>query len=108
MEHSNIHANTRKTEALQAMESLKFQSVNQWSIDAMNAVQEIKDSKVTIDDFMLMCLVKSLSGKSKYTQHEIVKDINTLDGVQKMRIFDCWIPDASDAERCASDAHLGY
>ena len=41
--------------------------------------QELKDSKVTIEDWALMCVIKSLEGKSKYVQHEIVKDINMSD-----------------------------
>ena len=86
--HEDISRNTRKTEAIENMESLKFVSVNQWSIDSVNCFQELRDSKVTIEDYALMCLVRSLSGKSKVVQHSIVKDINNNEYGGQLVIYD--------------------
>ena len=87
--HFEISRNTRKTDALEAMSNLKLtDSVQTWAIDSVKAFQELKESNVTIEDFGLMCLVKSLDGKSKYVQHEIVKDINLIEDKSQIQIFD--------------------
>ena len=87
--HNSISSNTRKTEALEAMESIKMNgSVQQWVIDTVGAYQELKDSKVTIDDVALYSIVKSLQGRSKYVQHEIVKEINEAGDGTPIQVYD--------------------
>ena len=56
--HNAIFSNTRKTEALEAMDSVKLgDNVQQWVVDVVQAYQELKESKVTIDDVALYSIV---------------------------------------------------
>ena len=87
--HDEISRNSRKSEALENMVTLKLNdSVQTWAMEAVMFFQELKDSKVTIEDWALMCVIKSLEGKSKYVQHEIVKDINMSDDGVDVPFFD--------------------
>ena len=43
--------------------------VQQWQIDTIAAISELLESKCTIMDYALMCVMKSLDGKSKTIQY---------------------------------------
>ncbi|RPG35949.1 MAG: hypothetical protein CBB72_005020, partial [Muricauda sp. TMED12] len=87
--HHNISRNSRKSEALDSLDKLKLSgSVQQWTIDVLKAYKEMKECKVTIEDLFLFSLIKSLNGKSKYVQHQIVKDIDNQTENSQIQIYD--------------------
>ena len=87
--HIDISSNSRKTEALESIDNLKLNgTVQQWALDSVSRFQELRDSKVTIEDYGLFCLVKSLDGKSKVVQHEMIRDINSADDKSHFPIYD--------------------
>ena len=87
--HIDISSNSRKTEALESIDNLKLNgTVQQWALDSVSKFQELRDSKVTIEDYGLFCLVKSLAGKSKVVQHEMIRDINSADDKSHFPIYD--------------------
>jgi len=94
--HDDINRTSRKNDSLDAMEALSFKDVQQWAIDSVVAFQELRDSGVTIEDFGLRCLIKSLDGKSKFVQHSIVNDINSAEDLSEIEIFDLVQRYASD------------
>jgi hypothetical protein len=74
---------------LESIDNLKLNgTVQQWALDSVSRFQELRDSKVTIEDYGLFCLVKSLDGKSKVVQHEMIRDINSADDKSHFPIYD--------------------
>ena len=75
--HCDISKSDRKTKALLGMEKLKFTGdVQAWQITAIKLIKELMDSKVSIMDFAMANLMKSLDGKSKTIQYSIAARIN--------------------------------
>ena len=87
--HMDISRNDRKTKAFANMDKLVLkQDVGQWKIEVIKGIEELFESKCTIMDFALMCVMKSLNGKSKTIQHKIAEDINSQDIDNNVKIYD--------------------
>ena len=87
--HKDIMQSSRKTEAFAAMDKLQLHSdVQLWHVQALTAIQELFDSKCTIMDYALMCILKSLKGKSKTIQYRIADDINNNEITDATNVFD--------------------
>jgi hypothetical protein len=85
--HCDISGTDRKTKALAALEGLEFKGdVQTWQIDCIRRIKELMDSKVTLLDFALLSVMKSLNGKSKTVQYKIAEKINSgeIDSVEKI------------------------
>ena len=87
--HQDISRSDRKTQAFAQMDNLQMKGdVKQWHIEAISAIKELFNSKCTIMDYALMCIMKSLSGKSKTIQYKIADDINTQEITEFTNVFD--------------------
>ena len=63
---------------MSAMQAVKFQGdAGQWKMQVMAASREIYASGVTIEHFMMGCLLSSFQGKSPQVQSMMVNDINS-------------------------------
>ena len=62
--------------------------VQQWQIDSVTYISDLLDSKATIMDYVLHCVMKSLAGKSKTIQYRIADDINKNEINDATNIFD--------------------
>ena len=77
--HVGYSAETRRLNAMSAMQSLKFHGdPSQWKLDAISAVREIFESKVTMHHFVLQCVMQSFRGGHRDVQGQITNDINEL------------------------------
>ena len=71
------------------MDKLQLKNdVKAWHIEAITAIQELFDSKCTIMDYALMCVMKSLAGKSKTIQYKVADDINNNTITDATNVFD--------------------
>ena len=76
--HAELGASNRRTAAMSAMQAVKFQGdAGQWKMQVMAASREIYASGVTIEHFMMGCLLASFQGKSPQVQSMMVNDINS-------------------------------
>ena len=62
--------------------------VQQWQIDSVTSINDLLDSKATIMDYVLHCIMKSLNGRSKTIQYRIADDINTKEIGDRTNIYD--------------------
>ena len=89
VEHLNLAESNRKTSALEGMFQLKHKGdVQRWELDCMKLIKELFESKCTIMDLALICVMKSLDGKSKTMQYAIAKDINGMKITDETNVFD--------------------
>ena len=64
---------------MSAMQSLKYTGdPSKWKIDAMTATREIFDAGVTMEHFVLQCIMQSFKGASRDVQGQITRDINNI------------------------------
>ena len=54
----------------------------------MKVIKELFDCRCTIMDLALICVMKSLDGKSRTMQHQIANDINNSDITDQTNVFD--------------------
>ena len=87
--HVDICAVGRKTIAFEKMDQLQFKGdIQSYQIDAINAIQELFDSKANIVDYALSKVMKSFEGRSKTIQFRIADDINNTSDTSTLNIFD--------------------
>ena len=76
--HAELWASNYCTAAMSAMQAVKFQGdARQWKMQVMAASCEIYAFGVTIEHFMMGCLLSSFQGKSPQVQSMMVNDINS-------------------------------
>ena len=70
--HAELGASNRRTAAMSAMQAVKFQGdAGQWKMQVMAASREIYASGVTIEHFMMGCLLSSFQGQiSASSKHD--------------------------------------
>ena len=79
----------REVDAFNQMDKLEHKGdVQQWQIDSVTYITDLLDSKATIMDYVLHCVMKSLAGKSKTIQYRIADDINKNEINDATNIFD--------------------
>ena len=85
-----LSINTRKTTAMDSLEKLNYHGdVHAYEVDAMKKIREVFEAKVTIEDVILMRVMRSFEGKSKTIQHKIADDINSPEGIpENTNVFD--------------------
>lgn len=87
--HIDLSRNDRKTKAFEAMRKLELKGdVHEWQIQAVAALGELQDSKCTILDFALICVMDSLGGKSKTMQYKVAEDINKMEINDSTNVYD--------------------
>ena len=60
-----------------------------YEVDAMKKIREVFEAKVSIEDVILMRVMRSFEGKSKTIQHKIADDINSPEGItEDTNVFD--------------------
>ena len=63
--------------------------VHAYEVDAMKKIREVFEAKVSIEDVILMRVMRSFEGKSKTIQHKIADDINSPEGItENTNVFD--------------------
>ena len=76
--HAELGATNRRTATMAAMQAVKFQGDDgQWKMQVMAASREIYASGLTIEHFMMGCLLSSFQGKSPQVQSMMVNNINS-------------------------------
>ena len=76
--HAELGASNRRTAAMPAMQTAKFQGdAGQCKMQVMAASREICASGVTIEHFMIRCLLSSFQMKSPQVQSVMVNDVNS-------------------------------
>ena len=88
--HMCLSINTRKTTAMDSLEKLNYHGdVHAYEVDAMKKIREVFEAKVSIEDVILMRVMRSFEGKSKTIQHKIADDINSPEGItENTNVFD--------------------
>ena len=88
--HMCLSINTRKTTAMDSLEKLNYHGdVHACEVDAMKKIREFIEAKVSIEDVILMRVMRSFEGKSKTIQHKIADDINSPEGItENTNVFD--------------------
>ena len=104
--HVEISQSNRKTKALSDLEALDFKGdVQTWQIDVIKRIKELIESRVTLMDFALLAVMKSLNGKSKTIQYKIAEKINNNEIESVEKVFDliqevaCAMASVGDGQR---------
>ena len=71
------------------MNNLKLKGdVQKWQVECMQCIEEIFESKCTMMDYALMCVMKSLDGRARTMQYKIADDINKQEITDQTNVYD--------------------
>jgi len=103
--HVDISRTSRKTDALLAFDNFDYRgNVQKFQLDFINLYRELKASKVTIEDWVMCQLMKSLR-HNKTMQYKIAEDINMLGLNERTNLYD-WIHKYCAAISAVGDGNL--